>query len=190
MYEVELKARIENRLQCEQRLRALGGTKIRVTSQQDEYFNHPCRDFAQTDEAFRIRRYDSAYRVTYKGPKLGGDTKTRREIEFPLPPESAEGFRACLLELGFRPVATVRKTRTIWHVRYSDVDFEVAFDEVDQLGSFIELEVDAPDTSLEHAQQTTLALARELDLGPSITRSYLEMLLEQSGGETSGAPGG
>ena len=44
----------------------------------------PCRDFAQTDEALRIRTVGDTSFVTYKGPKLDATTKTRRELELPL----------------------------------------------------------------------------------------------------------
>ncbi|MDO4550746.1 MAG: class IV adenylate cyclase [Planctomycetia bacterium] len=65
----------------------------------DMYFQHPVRDFAQTDEALRLRQRkifscktlqekenspEEEYFVTYKGPKLKGKTKTRQEIELPL----------------------------------------------------------------------------------------------------------
>ncbi len=184
-YEVELKARLEDRAACEQRLTELGGRAIRQIVQQDEYFNHPCRDFAQTDEALRIRQFGEQFRVTYKGPKLAGPTKTRKEIEFSLPANSAADCRHCLIELGFRPVAVVTKTRSIWHVRYASVEFEVALDEVDRVGSFIELEVRHPGIALDKAQKTAEQLARRLKLGSPITTSYLEMVLETIGGETS-----
>ena len=32
------------------------------------YFRHPSRDFQQTHEAFRLRRYDDEVFITYKGP--------------------------------------------------------------------------------------------------------------------------
>lgn len=184
-YEIELKARLEDRPACEQWLTELGGQPIRRVVQQDEYFNHPCRDFAQTDEALRIRRFGEQFRVTYKGPKLAGPAKTRKEIEFALPADSADACRHCLVELGFRPVAVVTKTRTIWHVRYASVEFEVALDEVDRVGSFIELEVRQPGIAVEKGQKTAEQLARRLKLGPPITTSYLEMLLNTIGGETS-----
>src|ERR1043165_1054967 len=50
----------------------------------DHYFNSPDRDFGKTDEAFRLRSIGVENRVTYKGPKQGGPTKTRTEIEIGL----------------------------------------------------------------------------------------------------------
>ena len=54
-----------------------------------------------------------------------------------------------------------------------------ALDEVDGLGTFVELELSADEASLDEARRTIVSLANELDLGPSERRSYLEMLLEQ-----------
>ena len=57
-----------------------GATLSKDCDQVDEYFNHPCRDFAVTDEALRLRK-DPDGKMTYKGPKLDRTTKTREEIE-------------------------------------------------------------------------------------------------------------
>ena len=65
----------------------------------DHYFNAPDRDFARTDEAFRLRRIGAANFVTYKGPKRDAQRKMRTEIEVPLPDgdEAAAGLhpRCC-----------------------------------------------------------------------------------------------
>ena len=54
-----------------------------VDDHEDIYLNHPARDFAETNEAFRIRRISDENRITYKGPRRSGPTKTREEIEIP-----------------------------------------------------------------------------------------------------------
>ena len=76
-------------------------------------FNAPDRDFAQTDEALRIRRVGSFNFLTYKGPKQDRQTKTRTEIEVALAPgpEAAEAMSQLVTRLGYRPVAVVAKTR-------------------------------------------------------------------------------
>ena len=52
--------------------------------QEDIYLSHPSRDFRVTNEALRIRRIGDENRITYKGPRLSGPTKTREEIEISL----------------------------------------------------------------------------------------------------------
>ncbi|MEC7978814.1 MAG: class IV adenylate cyclase, partial [Planctomycetota bacterium] len=82
--EVELKYSVDNEQQF---LASLAQLPVRegVTQRQvDHYFNHPERDFAATDEAFRIRIEGAEACLTYKGPKLDAETKTRREVEVPL----------------------------------------------------------------------------------------------------------
>src|SRR6266496_1172527 len=153
MLEVEQKFRIHDAESLERRLHELGAREVADTptrsvsedtptrsasegsDQLDHYFNHPSRDFAQTDEALRLRHVGwvkSAHShhpsvendksaethlsqnfITYKGPKLDATTKTRREIELPLPPgsDTLAHFTELLTALGFRPVAQVRKTR-------------------------------------------------------------------------------
>ena len=86
--------------------------------QSDQYFAHPARDFAQTDEALRIRTVGDTSFVTYKGPKLDATSKTRRELELPLAASDPDGsqFAELLAALGFTPVAIVRKQRRKFHI--------------------------------------------------------------------------
>ena len=95
-----------------------GPSRSRRSSRSIPTCNHPSRDFARTNEAFRLRRIGEENRITYKGPKHEGPTKTREEIEITLAPgEPAFDQLLRLFEnLGFRVVATIRKTRTTFHL--------------------------------------------------------------------------
>jgi adenylate cyclase, class 2 len=163
-------------------LRELGARGGEVLEQVDRYFNHPARDFAKTDEALRLRRVGAANFITYKGPKLDPTTKTRREIELPLPPGAAEaeGFSELLVALGFRPVSEVRKTRRLLHVDFQGHPVEVALDNVAGLGAFIELELSADENKMAAAKACIAALTAALGLHDSERRSYLELLLIHS----------
>ena len=55
MIEVEVKAKIENFDTMRKKLDELGAKKTKTESQEDLYFNSPIVDFAETDEALRIR---------------------------------------------------------------------------------------------------------------------------------------
>jgi adenylate cyclase class 2 len=181
-YEVEQKHRVADVAALIASLAERGAQPGEPIEQSDQYFAHPCRDFAETDEALRIRTVGGKSFVTYKGPKLDTATKTRREIELPLDPEDGGGakFHEFLAALGFMPVAAIRKQRRTFHIRSAGHQVEGALDDVDGLGSFIELELQADDSSLEAAKQIISKLAAELNLGPSERRSYLEMLLEKN----------
>src|SRR5262245_40987976 len=109
--EVEMKFRAPDPRQLMAALAGLGCGPWDEVDQVDNYLAHPARDFAQTDEALRIRSEGQQNYLTYKGPKLDATTKTRREIEMPLSPGADAAAQAAELfgALGFRPVASVRK---------------------------------------------------------------------------------
>jgi adenylate cyclase class 2 len=178
-FEVEQKHRVGDKTALVAKLTKRGATLCDAIVQSDCYFAHPARDFARTDEALRIRTVGAASFVTYKGPKLDAATKTRRELELPLAPSDADGsqFAELLSALGFTPVATVRKQRQEFHVAYDGRDVEVALDEVDGVGTYVELELMSDEAGLESAKAVIAALASKLELGPSERRSYLELLL-------------
>jgi len=178
-YEVEQKHRVGDAAALIARLAARGVTLEPPLEQSDEYFAHPARDFAKTDEALRIRTSGEKCFVTYKGPKLDAATKTRRELELPLHPDDggARQFAELLAALGFTPVATVRKRRRQFRIRHAGHDVEGSLDDVDGVGGFVELELVADDLSLDEARRVIRELAGELELGPSERRSYLELLL-------------
>ena len=84
-YEVEQKFPVDDLATIAARLDMLGASVSKPKTEEDLYFAHPSRDFAETDEALRIRRKGDATFITYKGPKVDTTTKTRRELELPLP---------------------------------------------------------------------------------------------------------
>ncbi|MCC7086215.1 MAG: class IV adenylate cyclase [Pirellulales bacterium] len=177
--EVEQKFPLVDSEAIDRRLAEIGACRGSEMAQVDHYFNHPTRDFAQTDEALRLRQIGEANFVTYKGPKFDVATKTRRELELPLPVGAAmaESFTELLLALGFRKVATVRKLRRVFHLFWEGTEIEIALDEVERLGAFLEMELVADEAGVDAAKQRLTSLAAELQLTDSERRSYLELLL-------------
>ncbi|HUY32013.1 MAG TPA: class IV adenylate cyclase [Pirellulales bacterium] len=178
MYEVEQKFPLTDAAALLAKLAALGGVPDEAKEQVDCYYAHPARDFATTDEALRIRRVEALNFITYKGPKLDPTTKTRREIDLPLPPgaQAAIEYGGLLEALGFRPVAEVRKRRRRIALQWQGRQVEAAIDDVQGVGRFVELEMLADETGLEAARAALAALARELGLSGGERRGYLEML--------------
>lgn len=182
-YEVELKFALPGpeAERIRQALAARGLTWGPAQRQEDRYLAHPDRDFAETDEALRIRREDDRTYLTYKGPKIDPASKTRREIELRMPDAAAGEQLAALFDaLGFVAFATVRKSRTPGSLAYRDRSVGVSLDEVEGLGPFIEFETLAPPTEIQPAREAITALAAELGLSHGIRRSYLEMLLDRA----------
>lgn len=182
-YEIEVKYRAVDHVRIRRLLLERGATEEPAIDQEDVYLRHPSRDFAVTHEALRLRRIGSENRVTYKGPRFPGPTKTREEIELPFEPGEASyrDLAHLFANLGFEPVATIRKHRTPFHLTASALPIEVTLDRAEGLGDFVEIEAMASDASgLPAAQQAVLDLARELGLDQVEPRSYLRMALEAS----------
>jgi adenylate cyclase, class 2 len=180
-FEVEQKYRVENIVGFKHRLTEMGARAQPVIVQVDRYFNHPSRDFYQTDEALRLRRVGDDNFITYKGPKLDAVTKTRREIELPLCAGSSaiDEYAELLSTLGFGFVAEVSKRRLRWQLDWHGQAVEIALDDVAGVGLFVELELPADEHSIEEAKTAIASLADELGLKHSERRSYLELLLEK-----------
>ncbi len=189
MYEVEQKYRVADPAALEARLVALAARFREPIDQVDRYFSHPCRDFARTDEALRLRRVGDFVAVTWKGPRIDSAVKTRRELELglaqvpPLPggprggQATLERWSELLEALGFRPVQSVAKRRRPARVPWRGAEVEVALDSVDGLGEFLELELQASPGELPQAAACIESLAQELGCTDAERRSYLELVL-------------
>jgi len=180
-YEVEQKFPITNVPTIEEMLKKLGGNASEACVEEDHYYNHPSRDFRKTDEVLRIRKIGPMNRITYKGPKIDKTTKTRQEIDIPLPngEEIFTSWFRILEALGFKPAGIVRKERRKTSVEWQNQTIEVALDKVEQLGAFVELELIAEYDRIAPAKACIQSLAKTLQLSGSERRSYLELLMEK-----------
>jgi adenylate cyclase class 2 len=178
-YEVEQKFRVSDPARVENLVTQCGGAWGEAIVQVDTYFRHPARDFAVTDEALRIRRVNDQCCITYKGPKIDATTKTRRELELDLPRQATtyDDFCELLEALGFQRVADVRKRRRKARLQWLGKEVEVALDNVELVGVFVELEVAADVATLDAARLCVSQLAQRLCLSENERRSYLELLL-------------
>ncbi|EMA38760.1 class IV adenylate cyclase [Halobiforma nitratireducens] len=197
--------------------------------QADTYYDAPHRSFPETDEALRIRSERSASeeakgpaeahandtgesahgtaddtaseetRITYKGPLLDDESKTREELETIVADETT--MDAVLTNLGFEAAATVRKSRDRYAVAVTDgrsdesrevleaanVDeLIVTLDEVDGVGEYVEVETEVDDDGhLEPARDAAYDLLERLGLDPAdgVRTSYLGLLLAEGRAE-------
>ncbi|MFW5964707.1 MAG: class IV adenylate cyclase [Natronomonas sp.] len=175
MYEVELKVRAEH-APVRERLSELGAEPLGTVEQADTYYDHPVREFAETDEAFRIRRetHDEVAetRVTYKGPLVEAASKTREELETGV--DDGDAMAGIVESLGFEPAATVEKRRE----RFAYGGYTVTLDSVVGLDEYVEVETEAE--TVEPARKGAEELLSELglDAADQIRTSYLGLLLD------------
>lgn len=189
MYEVEVKLRADHGT-VESALDAAGAEYVDSVVQEDTYYDAPHRDFAETDEALRIRRernpeagddgsdeeFETA-KITYKGPLLEAESKSREEHETTVADD--EAAKGIFDGLGFEPAAAVRKERA--HYRLDG--YTVTLDRVDGLGEFVEVETETEDDDIEAAREGARAVLDDLGLDPTeqIRTSYLGLLLDGDG---------
>jgi adenylate cyclase class 2 len=205
MYEVEVKVPASHG-EVERRLRDADAERVERVTQVDTYYDAPHRDFAETDEALRLRQErrdldadddgssdaddcDSGgaddrdpadaetTRLTYKGPLIDAASKTREEHETAV----ADGDAAAAIfdGLGFEPAAVVEKER-----EFFDLDgYTVTLDRVDGLGEFVEVEAEASEgADVDSVREGAFDVLRRLGLDPDeqIRTSYLGLLLDDS----------
>jgi adenylate cyclase class 2 len=165
--EVELKLRAAAGLLA--RLQALGVAFGPSVVQEDVFLHHPARDLAAADEALRVRREGDRWTLTYKGPRQPGAGKAREELDLPVGADP----RPLLAALGFTEGPRVHKRRRAAH--WDGV--ALALDEVEGLGTFLELEV-VTDGDVAKARAQVEAAARQLGLDPrqEERRAYVQML--------------
>ncbi|MBQ2636045.1 MAG: class IV adenylate cyclase [Methanobrevibacter sp.] len=172
MIEVEVKAKINSFKEMEEKLEKLGATKSKEEYQEDIYFQSPIVDFAKTDEALRVRTTNNNIFITYKGPKIDKDSKTRKEVEMNI--ESAEKAKDIFEEIGFKQARTVRKNRQY----YTYENFEISLDDVEGLSPYMEIEVGMDDgEDYSKAQDEIFKLFEKLGITEGFERtSYMELL--------------
>ncbi len=188
MIEVEIKLKINNKAEIEDALIEHGFKKATTSKEIDQYFNGARRDLRDTDEALRIRKTtrddgtciiadgspdDELITLTYKGPKLDDVSMSRKEVQVNV--SDYDGMVETLTALGYKPVMTVSKTR----VEYYSEEMCACLDEVEGLGSFIELEIIVDSEAdrqgaLDKIENELVALG--YSMADTTTTSYLSML--------------
>lgn len=169
LLEIEIKARIKSPDEIRGLILKEGGIFSEIENHEDIYFNHPSRDFAETDEAFRIRTVNTETFITYKGPKIGTAAKSRIEREVSV--GDNETMRDIIVFLGFKESGRVVKRREV----YTCGGLTLCIDRVDLLGDFIEIEKIGDDRASIEAE--VLSFAAKLGINEFERRSYLEMVL-------------
>ena len=188
-FEVEIKFHIASITELERRLRLFGGAEFgEAVMESDSFFQHPCRNFVQTDECLRLRNRTfsdgiSEHSLTYKGPKIDANTKTRQEIELPV--TEPERWEDLLTALGFCKWASVQKFRRRMTLTVNHRQVDILFDTLPALPEssrhFVEMETLATESDVDECRTLILGIAEQLELSEPIRDSYLKLV--QSNGE-------
>lgn len=173
MLEIEVKAPCADLAGLERALMRMGARDFGALVQADVYYAHPGRDFGATDEALRVRTENDLSMLTYKGPKVDKDSKSREELEVTV--ANARTLGDILERLGFRPVLRVAKRRRVYGIR----GVSVCLDRVEDLGDYVEFEYQGED--LEAGKAAIQGLMRDLGVQGNERLSYLELLLLKKG---------
>ena len=169
--EIEAKFRVESLKPYIERVEQSGGEWIDELEQRDQFFDRVDRSLLKADSGLRLRiekgREINRTQLCFKGPRQQGQYKRREEIEFEI---SDEKMATMLLEaLGFIPTLVVEKKRRMAQLS----SCQVCLDEVNGLGSFIEIE----GPSEAEVEQVAIKLA--LNEHRHIRSSYVTMLAEK-----------
>jgi adenylate cyclase class 2 len=179
MYEVEVKVPADLDA-VERALVDRGAESVGAVVQVDTYYDAPHRDFAATDEALRVRAEsrdgETTTKLTYKGPLVDEESKTREEFETAV--ADGEATADIFERLGFDPAATVRKERHAYRYEGSTV----TLDAVEDVGEFVEVEVETDEDGVESARAGAYGVLEALGLDPDdqVRTSYLGMLLDDA----------
>ena len=189
MIEVEVKLPLYRRSLTEKALLNLGFEAGDLVRESDLYFNSDFHDFIKRDEALRIRTCENLTKrtcqvfLTYKGRKLDSVSMTRKELETSIG-DGKIGMEI-LKSLGYDKTFPVNKLRQLYHKDH----ITACVDQVEKLGSFLELEVlidqeSERERALEQIREILEAAGSSMDETTRV--SYLGMLMRKSG-EYSGS---
>jgi adenylate cyclase class 2 len=188
-YEVEIKFRVLNLPDLVEHLQHFGCELGAAVEERDWFYQHPQRDFTQTDECLRLRHRlmpdgSEEKSLTYKGPRIDQETKTRRELEIRI--LVGDSWEEMLEVLGFSVKASIRKFRRYGELRYSEHQLGICVDCLPELGSetFVELETFASEADLAEKRALVIEVSKELGLTESIQTSYLGLLTQAHGSNT------
>lgn len=174
MREIELKFRVNNLNEILESLHNLGCKLTKEVTQNDTIYVMNLLDTESKEGSvwLRVRKSSDKIELNYK--KQSKRKMESEEIEFEV--SSYEKANAFLLALGYKPWVEVNKKR-----RYSKYqDCNICIDEVERLGSFIELEFLVEDSNIENYEEKLLEIAKilNIDTNNRINSHYDTMISE------------
>ena len=167
--EIEAKMRVADLDSMRKRLVGQGAVRAGSELETNIYFDTPGGSLRQSGKGLRIRiavqeSGENHCTMTFKGPLLPSELKTREEIEFTI--SDAQSAQQLLERLGFPPTLTFEKRRETWQLG----GCSVALDLLPYLGTYMEIEGPGDDQVME--VRRSLGLSEE----PLISTAYVSLL--------------
>lgn len=167
MREIEIKARVSDMSAMSARLEGLGCKFSESVTQEDVVYAERVDSMVEflTNSIFlRIREGTKGVVFTLKyNPDRQGEPDAM-PVEHETKVESRSELEAILTFLGYKPMVVVKKTRRTGHYQ----NWEICLDEVDELGSFIEVEQMAEhEEDTEPIKASMMEFLRSLGIGES-----------------------
>lgn len=179
-FEVEIKLRLNDflRKRFESFFNKYSLLPIKEERLVDVYFNHPYRNFSESDEVLRVRKTLDYVLLTYKGPRVKGRSKTREELEVRI--SDFDTIILILRRIGFDELIRIEKIRKT----YVFNKFKICIDKVVNLGLFAEIEVACNNKdeikNIENEIYRFLKTEISDDVEKYIEpKTYLELILER-----------
>jgi adenylate cyclase, class 2 len=169
--EIEAKLKVEQLAPYSQLLEQLGAQLRGSYRQLDTFYDRPGNELLQAGSGLRLRQEQQQNNckniLCFKGPAQKSNYKHREEIEVEV--NDTNQVSILLDRLGYKPILTVEKKRTVWNFN----NCLVCLDEVNGLGNFLEIEGQTEDDI------NTVAAKLKLDQHEHIPLSYAQMISQR-----------
>lgn len=169
--EIEIRARIKNPEEAKKNL-DLQAVHKESSDEHDLYLRH--EGDVNRVLVLRIRRKKSGAVLTFKGKSTGDDTAW---TDADLPLADPDNLQKLLLASGYMEVVEIKKHRE----RYDLEGFEVNFDEIESLGTFIEIEGRGEESDRAAVEEKITELLSGLGIQKDdiIRKGYVPLMLEK-----------
>lgn len=176
MKEIEVKARLKNPDQVIQNLKNLGSELSEPIKQIDTVYTKivgNVEKYLTNDHFLRIReKSDGKFIFTVKKP-LSKDVLTKLEHETEI--KNAKELEAAIFLMGYQTANKVIKSRRTANYK----EFEICLDEVEELGSFIEVEkMSDQDPNIVRKEVNEFLISLGVYLEDEVNKGYDIMAIE------------
>ena len=155
--EIEIKATYENEEKVKAILEKLGAEKKKVKHQIDEYYNPPSIDTRETNEYIRLRHKSGSNEGVF-AHHINLSDGVNKEYEVDV--GNIKVFKEMLAGLKFPLLGTIDKKRET----YIYDQFKITFDDVKDIGKFIEIEVDGEESEIDEKREACMKMLEELGI--------------------------